>query len=162
MTHTTNSPSPIVTEVYSAHSIQSPQNEPRERSSCLKEKRSSKHPARTHLEALKPGVAAAELLKEEEAVVGADDPHVPVQHRHQLVLATVRPPQQRAHQLRGLRRLVGPCRRSAHASPFSPSRGGSQQHAARGGGGAPWVALRPWGRRAWAGEHWIQLDDAQD
>lgn len=122
----------------------------------LEGNRSSKHPARTHLEALKPGVASTELLKKEEAVLCADDPHVPVQHRHQPLLAAARPPQQRAHQLHGLRRLVRPFRRSACAPPFVSGRGGSQQHAARGGD-APRVALRPRGRSAWTGEHWVRL-----
>jgi hypothetical protein len=111
------------------------------------ENRSSKHPARTHLETLKPGVASAELFEEKEAVLGAADPHVPVQHRHQPLLAAARPFQQRARQLCGLVRLF---RRSSCAPPFAPGRGG-----------VPRVALRPRGRRAWAGEHCVRLDDAQ-
>ena len=80
-------------------------------------------------------------------MLGADHPHVAVQHRHQPLLAAGRPPQQRAHQLRRLRRLVHPLlRRGARTPPLAPGR---ERHMARGGAARARargrrVPLRPW------------------
>jgi len=91
-------------------------------------------------------------------VLGADHPNVPVQYRDQPLLAAARPPQERAHQLCRLSRLVHPLRRrGARAPPLAPGR---QRYKARGGGGGAGalargrrVALRPWFRCARVREH---------
>lgn len=95
-----------------------------------------------HLETLEPAVAAAELLEEEEAVLGADHLHVAVKHGHEPLLAAARPPEEEPHQVRRLGGLVRPFRRRGTRARLFPWLPQPPCAARRGSGGAV-VARRP-------------------
>lgn len=100
-----------------------------------------------HLETLEPAVAAAELLEEEEAVLGADHLHVAVKHGHEPLLAAARPPEEEPHQVRRLGGLVRPFRRRGTRARLFPLAAAAAMCAARRGSAAPW----------WRGGHGLDV-----
>jgi hypothetical protein len=110
-----------------------------------------------HLETLEPAVAAAELLEEEEAVLGADHLHVAVKHGHEPLLAAARPPEEEPHQVRRLGGLVRPFRRrGTRAPPLSPGCRSRHVPPRGGGSGGAVVARRPRARCGRVGEHRVR------